>query len=67
MIPTSRHAQMIVDTVEGTYQNTLTIAQSVPEHNIYGLYRCIVENSLGIFNRTVVYSGKSTVIESTVL
>ena len=49
IIPSTTHqqTQMIVDTVGGIYQNTLTIAQSVTGENLYGLYSCTVENSRG--------------------
>ena len=57
--PNTTHQQtkMIVDAVEGTYQNTLTIAQSVTGDNLYGLYSCMLENSRGSSNRTTyIYS-----------
>ena len=52
---------MIVDTVEGIYQNTLTIAQSVTGENLYGLYSCTVENSRGNSNRTAFFGYGKTV------
>ena len=55
---THQQTQMIVDSVEGTYKNTLTIAQSVAGDNLYGLYSCMVENSRGSSNRTVYFYGK---------
>ena len=55
---THQQTQTIVDTVEGIYQNTLTIAQSVTGDN-YGLYSCMVENSRGRSNRTI-YSKNNT-------
>ena len=62
---THQQTQMIVDSVEGTYQNTLTIAQSVTGDNLYGLYSCMVENSRGSSNKTVYYYGKHIMIQST--
>ena len=59
---THQQTQMIVDSVEGTYQNTLTIAQSVTGDNLYGLYSCMVENSRGSSNKTVYFYGKSFII-----
>ena len=59
---THQQTQMIVDTVGGIYQNTLTIAQSVTGDNLYGLYSCMVENSRGSSNRTVYFYGKSFII-----
>ena len=57
---THQQTQMIVDTVEGIYQNTLTIAQSVAERNIYDTrYNCMVENSRGKSNRTMYLYGKN--------
>ena len=56
---THQQTKMVVDATRGIYQNILTIAQSVAEHNVYGLYSCMVENSLGISNRTEKYSGES--------
>ena len=53
---------MIVDSVEGIYQNTLTIAQSVTGDSLYGLYSCMVENSRGSSNRTVYFYGKSFIL-----
>ena len=55
---THQQTQMIVDAVEGSYQNTLTIAQSVTGDNLSGLYSCMVENSRGGSNRTVHVYGK---------
>ena len=55
---THQQTQMIVDTVEGTYHNTLTIAQSVTGDNLYGLYSCMVENSWGTANRKQYVYGK---------
>ena len=52
---TYQQTQMIVDSVEGIYQNTLTIAQSVTGDNLYGLYSCMVENSRGSSNRTLYF------------
>ena len=57
---THQQTQMIVDTVEGIYQNTLTIAQSVTGDNLYGLYSCMVENSWGTSNRKQYVYGKIT-------
>ena len=60
--PNSTHqqTQMIVDSVEGIYQNTLTIAQSVAERNIYDTrYNCMVENSRGKSNRTMYLYGEN--------
>ena len=60
---THQQTQMIVDTVGGVYQNTLTIAQSVAEHNIYDTrYNCIVENSRGKSNRTMYLYGKNNIV-----
>ena len=57
---THQQTQMIVDSVEGIYQNTLTIAQSVTERNIYDTrYNCMVENSRGKSNRTMYLYGKN--------
>ena len=56
---THQQTQMIVDTVEGIIQNTLTIAQSVTGENLYGLYSCMVENSRGSSNRTIHLYGKT--------
>ena len=55
---THQQTQMIVDTVEGIYQNTLTIAQSVTGDDLYGLYSCMVENSRGSSNKTIHIYGK---------
>ena len=55
---THQQTQMIVDTVGGIYRNTLTIAQSVAGHNLYGLYSCMVENSRGSSNRSEFCYGK---------
>ena len=55
---THQQTQMIVDAVEGIYQNTLTIAQSVTGRDLSGLYNCMVENSRGRSNRTVYIYGK---------
>ena len=55
---THQQTQMIANTTEGIYQNTLTIAQSVTGGNLYGLYSCTVENSRGSSNRTVYFYGK---------
>ena len=54
---THQQTQMIVDTVGGIYQNTLTIAQSVARDNLYGLYSCMVKNSRGSSNKNafIVY------------
>ena len=56
---THQQTQMIVDTVEGIYQNTLTIAQSVTGDNLYGLYSCMVENSRGSSNRIEYFYGEN--------
>ena len=57
---TYQQTKRLVDTVEGIYQNTLTIAQSVAEHNIYDTrYNCMVENSRGKSNRTMYLYGKN--------
>ena len=61
---THQQTQMIVDTVEGIYQNTLTIAQSVTGDNLYGSYSCTVENSRGSSNRIEFLYGKITYIVS---
>ena len=61
---THQQTQMIVDTVEGIYQNTLTIAQSVTGRDLYGLYSCMVENSRGSSNRTIYFYGKHNVTMS---
>ena len=55
---THQQTQMIANTTEGIYQNTLTIAQSVTGDNLYGLYSCTVENSRGSSNRTTYIYGK---------
>ena len=55
---TFQQMQMIADATKGIYQNILTIAQSLAEHNVYGLYSCMVENLMGSSNRTNRYSGK---------
>ena len=57
---TYQQTQMIVDTVESTYQNTLTIAQSVTEHDLYALFNCMIENSRGSSNRSEFYYGKTS-------
>ena len=57
---THQQTQMIVDSVEGIYQNTLTIAQSVTGDNLYGLYSCMVENSRGHSNRIEYFYGKTS-------
>ena len=59
---THQQTQMIVDTVGGIYQNTLTIAQSVTGDNLYGLYSCIIENSRGSSNRTAFFGYGKTVV-----
>ena len=57
---THQQKQMIVDTVGGIYQNTLTIAQSVAENDVYDTrYNCVVENSRGKSNRTMYLYGKN--------
>ena len=62
---THQQTQMIVDTVEGIYQNTLTLAQSVAERNIYDTrYNCMVENSRGKSNRTMYLYGKNICMSS---
>ena len=59
---------MIVDTVRGIYQNTLTIAQSVTGDNLYGLYSCMVENLRGSSNRTASFGyGKTVWLEISIL
>ena len=65
---THQQTQMIVDTVGGIYQNTLTIAQSVTGDNLYGLYSCTVENSRGSSNKNafIVY-GKTVWLEISIL
>ena len=60
---THQQTKMVVDATRGIYQNILTIAQSVAEHNVYGLYSCMVENSFGISNRTEKYSGESAIMQ----
>ena len=55
---TFQQMQMVADATKGIYQNILTIAQSLAEHNVYGLYSCMVENLMGSSNRTNRYSGK---------
>ena len=55
---TFQQMQIIADATKGIYQNILTIAQSLAEHTVYGLYNCIVENPIGSSNRTNRYSGK---------
>ena len=65
---THQQTQMIVDTVGGIYQNTLTIAQSVTGDNLYGLYTCIIENSRGSSNRTAFFGyGKTVWLEISIL
>ena len=65
---THQQTQMIVDTVGGIYQNTLTIAQSVTGDNLYGLYSCMVENSKGSSNRTASFGyGKTVWLEIFIL
>ena len=56
---THQQTQMIVDTVEGIYQNTLTIAQSVTGDNLYGLYSCMVENLRKHSNRIEYFYGET--------
>ena len=51
---THQQTQMIVDTVEGVYQNTLSVAA-----HVYGLYSCMVENSRGSSNRSEFLHGES--------
>ena len=58
---THQQTQIIVDAVEGIYQNTLTIALSVTENNLSGLYSCMVENSRGSSNRTAFFGYGKTV------
>ena len=70
MTPNATHqqTQMIVDTVRGIYQNTLTIAQSVTGDNLYGLYSCMVENLRGSSNRTASFGyGKTMWLEMSIL
>ena len=55
---THQQTQMIVDTVGGIYQNTLTITQSVARDNLYGLYSCMVENFRGS-SRNEYFYGKT--------
>ena len=63
-----QQTQMIVDTVGGIYQYTLTIAQSVTGDNLYGLYSCMVENSRGSSNRTAFFGyGKTVWLEISIL
>ena len=57
---TYQQTQMIVDTVRGIYQNTLTIAQSVAEHDLYVSFSCTVENSRGSSSRNEFFYGKTT-------
>ena len=64
---THQQTQMIVDSVEGIYQNTLTIAQSVTGDSLYGLYSCMVENSRGSSNRTVYFYGKHKIFTVTLI
>ena len=52
---TFQQMQLTVDATKGIYQNILTIAQSVAERSLYGLYSCMVENLMVSSNR---YSGK---------
>ena len=52
---------MIVNTTEGIYQNTLTIAQSVARDNLYGLYSCMVENSRGSSHRLGYFYGENNI------
>ena len=42
---TYRQTQMVTDATTATYQNVLTIAQSVT--SLYGVYRCTVGNARG--------------------
>ena len=64
---THQQTQMIVDNVEGIYQNTLTIAQSVAARNIYDTsYNCMVENSRGKSNRTMYLYGKNVYLQISV-
>ena len=58
---THQQTQMIVDSVEGIYQNTLAIALSVTGDNLYGLYSCMVENSRGSSNRKIYFYGKHNI------
>ena len=55
---TFQQTKRVVDATRGIYQNILTIAQSVAEHNVYGLYSCMVETPIGHSNRTLRYLGK---------
>ena len=55
---TFQQMQIIADATKGIYQSILTIAQSVAERSLYGLYSCMVENPMGSSNRTNRYSGK---------
>ena len=55
---TFQQTKRVVDATRGIYQNILTIAQSVAEHNVYGLYNCMVETPIGHSNRTLRYLGK---------
>ena len=57
-IGTFQQTKRVVDATRGIYQNILTIAQSVAEHNVYGLYSCMVETPIGHSNRTLRYFGK---------
>ena len=63
---THQQTQMIANTTEGIYQNTLTIAQSVTGDNLYGLYSCTVENSRGSSNRTVYFYGKNRAMRASI-
>ena len=56
---TYQQTQMIVDSVEGIYQNTLIVAHSVTEHDLYALFNCMIENSRGSSNRSEFFYGKT--------
>ena len=60
---TFQQMQMIADATKGIYQNIFTIAQSLAEHTLYGLYSCVVQNLMGSSNRTNRYSGKNFYIQ----
>ena len=56
---TYQQTQMIVDSVEGIHQNTLIVAHSVTEHDLYALFNCMIENSRGSSNRSEFFYGKT--------
>ena len=55
---TFQQTKRVLDATRAIYQNILTIAQSVAEHTVYGLYSCMVETPIGQSNRTHRYFGK---------